>query len=981
MYRKTFRGILLAVLLASVFVIFPVRNVEAVVSVHFYCTAISKGDFGSITFSGTPYSSGQSADYMEGDYWIVANPPAPLTDWFFYRWSVMWLGSQSWVDNVYSQSTWFHLRGEAYLWAYFYSPIHANDPTSQITWGTQQRITGTAAQYSGKTLSVIYYPQGSGMGPPNRNGVPPFGGSGYSWTTVTVNSGSWDTGLLDVTLPISLGQQLPQTYDVYACWGSGTDEEVDSNVVAFTLNPATPQIAAPELSEGSIELEESVIISDQIFSSAYLNGNDMTGTLTVQAKKQGETSWEDIASQGFTSSYGYSSVYQQWGVFYDLSESWTPPEAGVYDIRVVYSGNNYYSAIDNPSTSTLVVSEQSDFGLSVDPTYESIEDPGTMDYVVTVTSINGFDEEVSFTASVEPSADIVLSFDPPSVTLPPDESAQSILHATTTEATPLGNYEITVTASGGGKQYSTLIELSIRSRSQYTIVFIPLNWQGNLDTFYSEALQQASFLIDNVGILTWDNTAVISLSQNLVLNFDKTDVENFNSWNDISQFAINRGFAGDRYVAITNEEIWGDVEGYSNWSPVVVLEDGAVHVTAHELGHSWGLLDEYNGDIWLQQAFALYGYPIGSPSNSYPGDEPELADEDMVKSYGREFDSHRCIMGSADQVDGNGDPIERAYCNAHTKDEGLFGVRDYIGCSAHIDSRIDDEWSQLSGGLVNAVITFYRNGSAPTIHEVNSLGIVGKPNYCSGNFNFSMQVFSQTGTMIYNSSVPVNFWLMPSVSTGSNFTPIEVDHITMTWLAPAFGQEEVNVTLTDNTTNEIVMTQNVTIPSIVPDISLVSVIPSKTVVGRDQIVELDVTIHNQGNATASFNVTAFAETNLLGIQPINLSIGNFTIMTFLWNTTGFDYGTYAINVDAEILLGETDTSDNTLTTDFSICVTITGDIDADFDVDIFDIVAIAGAYGSEEGDPAYHPNYDLDCNGTIDIFDIVAAAGHYGESL
>jgi hypothetical protein len=41
---------------------------------------------------------------------------------------------------------------------------------------------------------------------------------------------------------------------------------------------------------------------------------------------------------------------------------------------------------------------------------------------------------------------------------------------------------------------------------------------------------------------------------------------------------------------------------------------------------------------------------------------------------------------------------------------------------------------------------------------------------------------------------------------------------------------------------------------------------------------------------------------------------------------------------------------------------------------------MAGAYGSEEGDPAYHPSYDLDADGDVDIVDITTAAGNYGQT-
>jgi hypothetical protein len=55
-------------------------------------------------------------------------------------------------------------------------------------------------------------------------------------------------------------------------------------------------------------------------------------------------------------------------------------------------------------------------------------------------------------------------------------------------------------------------------------------------------------------------------------------------------------------------------------------------------------------------------------------------------------------------------------------------------------------------------------------------------------------------------------------------------------------------------------------------------------------------------------------------------------------------------------------------------------VDSDRDVDIFDIVRMAGGYGAKPPDILYDPTCDLDGDEDIDIFDIVAAAGHYGES-
>jgi hypothetical protein len=66
-------------------------------------------------------------------------------------------------------------------------------------------------------------------------------------------------------------------------------------------------------------------------------------------------------------------------------------------------------------------------------------------------------------------------------------------------------------------------------------------------------------------------------------------------------------------------------------------------------------------------------------------------------------------------------------------------------------------------------------------------------------------------------------------------------------------------------------------------------------------------------------------------------------------------------------------------TDGWIVITILGDVDGDFDVDIYDIVSICVGYGSKKGDPKYAPNYDIDCDGDIDIYDVVTACTNYGK--
>jgi parallel beta-helix repeat protein len=56
-----------------------------------------------------------------------------------------------------------------------------------------------------------------------------------------------------------------------------------------------------------------------------------------------------------------------------------------------------------------------------------------------------------------------------------------------------------------------------------------------------------------------------------------------------------------------------------------------------------------------------------------------------------------------------------------------------------------------------------------------------------------------------------------------------------------------------------------------------------------------------------------------------------------------------------------------------------GDVDGDRDVDVFDIVRIAGTYGSEYPDTKYNRLCDVDLDGDIDLFDVVKAAVNYGK--
>lgn len=165
------------------------------------------------------------------------------------------------------------------------------------------------------------------------------------------------------------------------------------------------------------------------------------------------------------------------------------------------------------------------------------------------------------------------------------------------------------------------------------------------------------------------------------------------------------------------------------------------------------------------------------------------------------------------------------------------------------------------------------------------------------------------------------------------------------------------------------------------DVAVTAISPMGTLIAQGYKTKINVTVANEGTFTESFNCTIYANgTAIANVTVISLAGLTEAEYTVTWITTGWTYGNYTLSANATTVGGETEISDNSLTESW-IIVTLPGDVEGDGDVDIFDIVKIAGSYGSKEGQPKYDPNCDVDKDKDVDIFDVVIAAGNYGEKL
>jgi hypothetical protein len=192
------------------------------------------------------------------------------------------------------------------------------------------------------------------------------------------------------------------------------------------------------------------------------------------------------------------------------------------------------------------------------------------------------------------------------------------------------------------------------------------------------------------------------------------------------------------------------------------------------------------------------------------------------------------------------------------------------------------------------------------------------------------------------------------------------------------GNYTVTLTVTDDddSTDSTIAVKEVFLR---PDLAVLSVNVSKTVVGEGYNVTVKVVVENQGDSFETLNITIYATSTLIMMENITLDRRESATLNFTWDTSDWEKGNYTVNAFVNPVEEELDTGDN-LFSDGLVLITIAGDVDGDKDIDIYDIVSIATTYGIVAPDPMYQSNNDIDGDGDIDIYDVVAAAGNYGKS-
>jgi hypothetical protein len=163
-----------------------------------------------------------------------------------------------------------------------------------------------------------------------------------------------------------------------------------------------------------------------------------------------------------------------------------------------------------------------------------------------------------------------------------------------------------------------------------------------------------------------------------------------------------------------------------------------------------------------------------------------------------------------------------------------------------------------------------------------------------------------------------------------------------------------------------------------PPSTIAHALPFKSVVGQGYNLPVNVTATNRGDLPQTLDIEGYVNNTEIGKQTLAVSNGSSTTVTFVWNTTGFAYGNYAIAAQATPASSQKTAAATTVADAWAI-VTMPGDLNGDFKVGLPDLAILAQAYRSVLGNSRWNPNVDVNGNGIVSLQDLVILAIHYGQ--
>jgi len=173
------------------------------------------------------------------------------------------------------------------------------------------------------------------------------------------------------------------------------------------------------------------------------------------------------------------------------------------------------------------------------------------------------------------------------------------IQPTTTSSLP----EVTITVPGTATTSTSSTTTSTTSTTvpvKLTLIFVAVDWAGSLPSSFDSAVDvQAQEIINNIPLKTCPSAVKVIKVDDKVCNVGMPATESgCNSQagtilNKIENCAKAEGVSYDYAIGLADQDFCGNWLGFSGGKGTVYTETGSPMVAVHELGHEWGLNDEY----------------------------------------------------------------------------------------------------------------------------------------------------------------------------------------------------------------------------------------------------------------------------------------------------------------------------------------------------------------------------------------------------
>ncbi len=175
------------------------------------------------------------------------------------------------------------------------------------------------------------------------------------------------------------------------------------------------------------------------------------------------------------------------------------------------------------------------------------------------------------------------------------------MQPSTTSSLPV----VTITVPGTATSTTSTVSTTTSTTSttvpvKLTLIFVAVDWAGSLpSSFDSKVDTQANAIINNIPLKTCPGEVKVIKVDTKVCNVGVPwtqagcSAQASSIISKIKNCADAEGVSYDYAIGLADQDFCGNWLGFSMQTGVVYVESGAYLVAVHELGHEWGLNDEY----------------------------------------------------------------------------------------------------------------------------------------------------------------------------------------------------------------------------------------------------------------------------------------------------------------------------------------------------------------------------------------------------